>query len=181
MSADHYRQAWLDYCLVNISGRKGKFYAGDRFGEIIIKLNKEKVRPSSNAKSDEFLRETISLNVMSLWKSKEVLSQATGATRHGSRHSVVDTTADVDFLVKLLLEIKIFDLQLGRGADGMEFKDLYTRGSIAMHSGAPLQQYLRRARGKWEKGVADAGLRTGGDEDTEEDHYTDSEYQSDDF
>ena len=181
LSADIHRQAWLDYCLINISGRKGKFYADDRFGETIIKLNKEKVRPSSNAKSDEFLRKTIALNVMSLWKSKEVLAQATGATRHGSRHSVVDTTVDVDFLVKLLLEINIFDMQPGRGADGTEFKDLYTRGSIAINSGAPLQKYLSRARGRWEEHVADSGVRNREEGDTDEDYYTNSEYQSDEF
>lgn len=62
---------------------------------------------------------------MSLWRSKKVLAQSTWATHHGSRHSVVDTTADLGFLVKPLLEIKIFDTQLGRGANGTEFKDLY--------------------------------------------------------
>lgn len=77
------------HSLVNISGRPGKFYPDDRFGETIIKLNKEKVRPSSNAKSDVFLCETVALNVMSLWKSKKVLAQATCATSHGNRHSVV--------------------------------------------------------------------------------------------
>ena len=42
-------------CLINPSGRTNKFMANDHFGEKIILLNKEKVRPSSNAKSDEFL------------------------------------------------------------------------------------------------------------------------------
>ncbi len=97
-----YRQAWLDYCLINLTGREGKFYADNRFRETIIKLNKEKVRPSANAKSDVFLRETIALNVMSLWKSKKMLARATGATRHGNRHSVVDSRSDVTLMVKLI-------------------------------------------------------------------------------
>ncbi|MCJ1345659.1 hypothetical protein MMC31_003867 [Peltigera leucophlebia] len=180
-SKNYAAESWLDYCLINISGRKSKFYADDRFGETIIKLNKKKVRPSSNAKSDEFLRETIALNVMSLWKSKEVLAQATSTTRHGSRHSVVDTTVDVDFLVKLLLEINIFDMQPGRGADRTEFKDLYTQGSIAINSDAPLQKYFSRARGRWEEHVADSGVRNQEEGDTDEDYYTNSEYQSDEF
>ena len=61
-----YRQAWLDYCLINLTGREDKFYANNRFEETIIKLNKEKVRPSANAKSDVFLRKMITLNVISL-------------------------------------------------------------------------------------------------------------------
>ncbi len=105
-----YRQAWLDYCLINLTGRKGKFYTDNRFGETIIKLNKEKVRPSANAKSDVFLRETIVLNVMSLWKSKEVLTQATGATRHRNCHLVVDTRSDVILMVKLIQETKVFKI-----------------------------------------------------------------------
>ena len=40
--------------------------ADDRFGERIILLNKEKIRPLANAKSDEFLREVVALNVLLL-------------------------------------------------------------------------------------------------------------------
>lgn len=83
---------------------------------------------------------------MLLWRSKEIFTQATGATRHSSRYFVVDTTADVDLFVKLLLEIKIFDTQLSKNVNGTEFKDLYTQGSIAINSGALLQQYLKHVR-----------------------------------
>ncbi len=86
----------------------------------------EKVRPSANAKSDVFLRETIALNVMSLWKSKEMLAQATGATRHGNCHSVVDSRSDVTFMVKLIGETNVFKIQPGRGSpEGSEFMDLF--------------------------------------------------------
>ena len=61
-----YRQAWLDYCLINLIGQKDKLYANNQFEETIIKLNKKKVRPSANAKSDIFLCKTITLNVISL-------------------------------------------------------------------------------------------------------------------
>lgn len=74
----------------------------------IIKVSKEKVRPSANAKSDIFLREAIALNVMSLWKSKEMLAQATGATRHGNCYSDVDSRSDVNFMVKLIRETDVF-------------------------------------------------------------------------
>lgn len=60
------KQAWLDYSLINPSGKANKFMADDRFGERIILLNKEKIRPSANAKSDEFLREIVAMNVISL-------------------------------------------------------------------------------------------------------------------
>lgn len=43
---EEFMQAWLDYCLINPSSRQDKFYIEDRFAETIIKLCKEKVRPS---------------------------------------------------------------------------------------------------------------------------------------
>lgn len=46
----------------------------DRFGEPITMLNKEKFRPSANAKTDEFFREVIGSSVIPLWRSIEVLS-----------------------------------------------------------------------------------------------------------
>ena len=67
-----YRQAWLDYYFINLTGQKDKFYVNDQFGEIIIKPNKKKVRPFANAKSDVFLRKTIALNIMSLYKGEEI-------------------------------------------------------------------------------------------------------------
>ncbi len=44
--------------------------ADNRFGERIILLNKEKVRPSANTKSDEFFWKKIAFNVMWLWHVK---------------------------------------------------------------------------------------------------------------
>lgn len=149
--------------MINPSGRPGKFYADDRFGETIIKLNKEKIRPSANAKSDEFLREVVAPNVLTLWKSKEVMAQATGATSHGSHHSVVDSFKDVSFIVKLLLIEDVFLEKPGRGSgdNGESLSlDLFTIGCSTLASGIPLHRYKRRARGNWH---ATAKTREDGD------------------
>lgn len=84
---------------------------------------------------------------------------------------------DVNFLVKLLLEIHIFDMQPVRAVDGTEFKDLYTWDSIAINSDAALWRYLSHARGRWKEHVADSSMRNREEEDTDEDYYLDSEYQ----
>lgn len=60
------RQTWLDYCLINLTGQEEKLYAENQFEKAIIKLNKRKVRPSVNAKSNVFLYKTIVLYVISL-------------------------------------------------------------------------------------------------------------------
>lgn len=167
--------------MVNITGRRIKFYANDCFGETIIKLNKKKVKSLFNTKLDKFLQKTITLNIMSLWRSKKVLAQATRATRHGSRYFVVDTTPDVDLFVKLLLEIKIFDTQLSQNANRTKFKDLYIQGSITINSGVLLRQYLKYVQDRLKSGGADSDLKTRRDEGVDKDDYTDSSYQSDEF
>lgn len=108
------KQAWLDYCLINPSGRADKFMADDRFGERIILLNKEMICPSANASSDEFLRETVAMNVISLWKCREAISRTTGATSHGNRDSLAAKLPDVSLLVKHMTEDSLFREQLGR-------------------------------------------------------------------
>lgn len=67
-----YRQALLDYYFINLTSQKDKFYINDWFKETIIIFNKEKVRLSTNLKTDMFLYKTIALNIMSLWKSKKL-------------------------------------------------------------------------------------------------------------
>ena len=107
------KEAWLHSCLINISGRPNKFVPDDWFGETIIMLNKENINPSANAKSDEFLRETVSRNVLSLWNSKAVLSQAARSTSHGNRHSTISSFPDICYLIKILANESAFEEQLG--------------------------------------------------------------------
>lgn len=59
------RQAWLQYCLINPSGKCEKFMPDDLSDKRIIMLNKEKIQPSANVKVDEFLRDTVSMNATS--------------------------------------------------------------------------------------------------------------------
>lgn len=60
-----------------------------------------------------------------LLRSKEVFTQTIEVTCHDSCYFIINTTANINFFIKLLFEIKIVDTQLGRDADRTEFKDLY--------------------------------------------------------
>ncbi len=129
--------------------------ADDRFGERIILLNKEKVRPSANAKSDEFLRETVALNVLSLWACKEAVSRATSATSHGNRHSLVAKLPDVSLLVKHMTDDSIFDEKLGRTGTRNNtiisaFPDLFYTGATHLSNGIALTKYVNSAHGNWD-------------------------------
>lgn len=80
-------------------GITNNFFADDQFGETIIKENKDKVRPLANTISDKFWKETVTLNIISIAKTKEVIVRESGATNHDNHHSAVNNIVDVLKLV----------------------------------------------------------------------------------
>lgn len=124
----------------------------DRFDEKIILLNKEKVRPFVNAKSNEFLREIVVPNILSLWSCKEVISQATGATSYGNYHSFVAKLSDISLLVKHMIDDSILNEKLGR--TGIQnnttisaFPDLFYTGATYLSNGIALTRYVNSIHG----------------------------------
>lgn len=89
---------------------------------------------------------------MALWKSKEVIARATGATSHGNHHSIVSNFRDISHIVKILTAEQVFDEKIGRGSGEngeTEFTDLFGHGTAALATAQPLHRYLRRARANW--------------------------------
>ena len=107
------KQVWLDYYLINLSGKVDNFIADNWFGEKIMLLNKEKICQSANASSDEFLRTIMTMNVISLWKCWKVVYCITGATLHSKRHNLSVKLPDILLLVKYMTEYSLFYEQLG--------------------------------------------------------------------
>lgn len=131
--------------------------ADDRFGERIILLNKEKVRPLANAKLDEFLREVVALNVLLLWKCREAVLRTTGATSHGNCHFLVAKLPDVSLLIKHMAGDSIFEEKLGQcGAQNgnsnlsSAFVDPFTEGTARLSTGIPISRYVYKVRGNWD-------------------------------
>lgn len=129
--------------------------ANDRFGERIVLLNKKKVCSSANASTDEFLREIVSMNVISLWKCQEAVSRATGATSHGNRHSLATKVHDVSLLVKHMINDSLFREQLGRTGlrnNRIEyaFRNLFAERVARLSTGVELGRYVQAARGNWD-------------------------------
>lgn len=115
----------MNYYLINAFGYSNKFYADNQFKKIIIKLCKKKVKPSSNAKSDKFLKKIIMPNVLFLWKIKEVITRAIWSTSHKNHYSIIGSNFDLSLLVKILVEDKIFKLKVGRNIKNTEFVDFF--------------------------------------------------------
>lgn len=93
------KEALIDYCLINMSGKTNKFFANNWFGETIIKKNRDKVRPSANITLDKFLRKTVISNIISLTKTKDIKPKKSSATNYGNHHLAVNNTVDVSKLV----------------------------------------------------------------------------------
>ena len=147
---------WYDYCLINLSDRENKFYSNNCFDKTIIKLNKEKIRPSSNVKTDYNFREIISLNVLALWKSKKIIARAIEAKRYGNCHLMVKSDQDISFVMNLLVAEAPFQKKLGRGSGKNaenELTDLYSQGTAALASGMLLSNYLCWVKGNWGRTV----------------------------
>ena len=153
------RKTWIEYYLINTSGKANKFFANDWFGEIIIKKNKDKVKPSANAISDEFLREIIVLNIISLAKTREVMARKSSVTNHGNHYSAVNNTIDISKLVQLLVEDGVFEKQLGQKCE-IEISDLFALGRAKMATGIPLHKYQMCTKGNWNKVLLDSDQKS---------------------
>ena len=78
--------------------------------------------------------------------------RATGATRHGNRHSVVKLDKNVAFVVNLLLAEAPFQEVLGQESgenDETKSADLFQQETAALISCKPLSNSLQQARGNW--------------------------------
>lgn len=179
-----FKQAWLDYCLINPDGRT--FCAVDRHGETIIRENKDKVRPSANAKDDKFLRDTVARNVPTLRACKRAMYESTGSTNYGTRHSLVNTFHDVSLIARTLAESRVFAFTGGRGKETEEMPDLIKLGIEALASGRVIKKYTDSVKAKlsiWEaEGEGAGGERLGdGAEDSGEDEFGEEESEGEDI
>lgn len=76
-----------------------KLYIDDWFGETIINDNKDKVGLLVNITLDEFFKETIALNIISLAKTRKIMAKESDAINHSNYHSVVNNNINILKLV----------------------------------------------------------------------------------
>lgn len=86
---------------------------------------------------------------MSLWKSKKFLAQAISVTSHGDHHSMVENYPDMQFLIGLILESLISQLQPDWRSEIKEFKDLFAVGSPIIGGRISINWYKNRAWNNW--------------------------------
>lgn len=158
-----FKQVWLDYYVINLSGSKDTFMADNWFGETIIMLSKEKVQPLLNAKSDSFFCKTVALNVMLLWKCKEVMARVTRATFYRNHHLLMSTFSDMSLLVKHLVNDVAFEEQFERDIEKeTQLPNVFLESTTNIFNRVALENYLNHAWGNWDNAATQTTNRDGG-------------------
>jgi hypothetical protein len=144
------RELWLLNCVVNLSGKKGKFLAIDEFNEWIVRAVKDLYNPSGTFQSTKFSCEVISPNVIPLHHASRNVLDSSGAPTYGSKHARVDDKRDVKAIVSQLLDENVFKYSPGRetmtneNLRAIPSTDLYSAGAEALYNGDVLERYVER-------------------------------------
>lgn len=94
--------------MINTLGRLNKFFVYDWFSKTIIKENKDKVGLLANTILDKFLREIVILNIISLTKTRKVISRKNNTTNYNNHYSAVNNIIDILNWIQLLVEDNVF-------------------------------------------------------------------------
>lgn len=108
MGSSH-KKSLNDYCLINILEKPNKFFIDDWCDKTFIKENRDKVMLSVNAPSDKFLKETITLNIISLVKTRKVIVRKSGSTNHSNHYFPINNTIHILNLILLPIQDCVFE------------------------------------------------------------------------
>lgn len=113
------------------------------------------------------------MNVISLGKSREVVSRTTKATSHSNFHSLAAKLLDVLFFVKHMTENSLFCQNLGRtglqsNLQQSAFPDLFANGTTCFATSLELSRYIYVVCEIWDNYKPDDGVVAGNEENDEE-------------
>lgn len=102
-------------------------------------------------------------NILSLWNSKEVLSQAIGLKLYNNHDSIIGSIPDICYFIKLLANESAFCEYLGRDSSQSSLPELFANGIVLLAKGVALTKYIRSLQGNW--GTKKSRENIGGKED----------------
>lgn len=145
---------WLKNCLVNPSGLASGWMPDDLYGEYVIRENKARIDPSSNALTGGHNRTVHARQIMTYMASRQTMFRTTGATNYYQSSTLANSLSHVRQFADDLAGI--FKLTNGRttnsGRDKFKFysaKDLYQDGMKAILTSVPIKKYMLRSRVNW--------------------------------
>ena len=71
-------------------------------------------------------------NVLSLWNSKTIFSQALGSISHGNQHLTISNFQDICYFVQIFANKSAFEEQLGQGLAKNMLLDLFANDTASL-------------------------------------------------
>lgn len=154
------REHWLKTALVNPTGVKGAWMPCDLFGELVIRENKSKIQPSSNALSGDHNRNVHAPQIMSYRDSREAIHRTTGSTDYYQQSSDQDSSTHVKIFAEDMASQRLFRPTKGRLSsdspdeyDYVPIVDLYQAGLEKLLTGAAITNYKSKSKVNWATGI----------------------------
>lgn len=152
---------WLNNSLVNPAGKAHGWLEDDLFGEYVIRENKGRIRPNTNAGPNDHNRMVNAPQIMLYYVCRKNMCKTVDAKDYGYHSSEQDSSVHVQSFADALTKDKVFHSTLGSykvsEMDDMPItaaKDLITAGMAQIRTGVPIRKYMSKARCLWRTGKA---------------------------
>lgn len=90
-----------------------------------------------------FLQETVALNVISFWKSKNVIIENISAIFYGNWYAFVNHFTNMWYLIQLFVGNKVFYSKPGNNLNVKKLKNLYAFGVIGITGSIAINYYTK--------------------------------------
>jgi len=134
------REFWMDFCLLNPSGKKEGWIACDYFGEYVVREVKAMMHNDKGEVNDRFLRQTISPLILNFRAIREIIETQVSAPFRGQHSTQVQSSADIVAIAQKLIYEGACRSEPGRG--GPISTDLFSEGRDLLAGQQPLKKYV---------------------------------------
>jgi hypothetical protein len=121
-------QSYMQMCLLNPSGKLGGWMACDYINEYVVRENQSFAPSNMTAKSDDYLRNTIAVQIWDLRAARKKMALECDTNPFGNHSSTVDAAAEVELIVSKLLGDNLCRYIPGRGGEESQTNDLFVAG-----------------------------------------------------
>jgi hypothetical protein len=156
-----FREFMLHQCLLNVSGKPDGFYATDLLNEYVVREVKKMMVHNASPRTDIFLREVISPQVMFNMRLKMKLAELSDATYiFDYHHQDVDVSADIDTIANDSLRRKAFENVIDREPEVKQVPDLLVAGIKELCLTKRISEYKERVAQMGIRGVVELSRRS---------------------
>src|ERR1700736_6065981 len=142
--SDRYKEFYMKTCLINPSGHRGGFMPEDYFGEWVVRESQDHIPYNYTAATDEYIRRTISPQIMAFRAARKHMTAETGALTYGAHSSIVSRTTDIEVVCDNILQDQICHFKPGRAEGESDITDLYSIGLDILGIGNGITKYKKR-------------------------------------